>query len=75
MNGYLLYRKDGETALVLKCQDDDELFYLLSKLERTRVKWLKRFAKELLKDFFEKSNGDEVAPPVHIVQSGNLTEN
>lgn len=73
MKGYLLYRKEGETALVIQCQDDDELFYLLSKLERTRVKWLRSFAKGLLKDFFEKSYGCEIAPPVHV-QSSNTTK-
>lgn len=74
MNGYILYRKDGKTCLVLNTENDDELHYLLSKLERTRNKWLRRFARELLKDFFEKSNGGEVAPPVHIVQSSNQNE-
>jgi hypothetical protein len=71
VKGYILYRKDGETALVLQCQDDDELHYLLSKLHRTRNRWLKSFAGKLLQDFFEKSNSAEVAPPVQEVQSGS----
>lgn len=69
MNGYLLYRRDGETALVIKCQDDDELAYLLRKLERSRVKWLKQFAKGLLADFFEKSSSGESTPPVRVVRT------
>ena len=73
MNGYLLYRKEGKTCLVIEAEDDDELHYLLSKLERSRVKWLKEFAKELLADFFEKIHGDDPIPPVHEVRtrSGN----
>jgi hypothetical protein len=74
MNGYILYRKDQKTCLVLSTDSDDELYYLLNKLYRSRDLWLKQFAKELLADFFEKSNGDEVAPPVRVVQSGNQTE-
>lgn len=69
MKGYLLYRKDGETSVVLTCEDDDELSYLLRKLARTRVSWLKRFANELLPDFFEKSNGTESVPPVKEINS------
>lgn len=69
MNGYILYRKDGQTALVIKCENDDELLYILRKLERTRVKWLKSFAKNLLVDFFEKTNSMEDIPSVHKVQS------
>jgi hypothetical protein len=69
MEGYLLYRKEDKTSIVLTCEDDDELHYLLRKLERSRVKWLKVFAKELLTDFFEKSNGVEPCPPVRTVRS------
>lgn len=67
MNGYLLYRKEGKTCVVLECEDDDELSYLLRKLERSRVLWLKSFAKELLADFFEKSVSEDSCPPVKIV--------
>ncbi len=69
MNGYILFRKDGETAVVIKCENDDELLYLLRKLERTRVRWLRSFARKLLVDYFEKSNMVEEVPPVHVVQS------
>lgn len=69
MEGYLLYRKEGRTAIVLTCEDDDELSYLLSKLERTRVKWLKAFAKGLIQDFFAKSSSGEECPPVTVVTS------
>lgn len=69
LNGYLLYRKDEETALVLKMEDDDELFYILRKLERTRVKWLRQFAKGLLEDFFEKSEGGVSCPPVKQINT------
>lgn len=69
MDGYILYRKEGETCLVLKCEDDDELSYLLRKLERSRVSWLKQFARELLTDFFEKTNSDDPEPPVHEVRT------
>ena len=68
MEGYLLYRKEGKTSIVLTCEDDDELSYLLSKLERSRVKWLKAFAKELIQDFFAKSNSEEAEPPVTVVR-------
>ena len=44
MQGYLLYRKEGHTAIVLIAEDDDELHYVLSKLHRSRVRWLKQFA-------------------------------
>jgi len=69
MEGYLLYRKEGRTAIVLTCEDDDELAYLLRKLERSRVKWLKQFAKGLLADFFEKSSSGESTPPVRVVRT------
>ena len=69
MNGYLLYRKEGQTCLVITCEDDDELSYLLSKLERSRVQWLKGFAKELLADFFEKSASEDQCPPVRHVST------
>lgn len=62
MRGYLLYRKDEETSLVLTCENDDELLYLLRKMERTRVKWLKAFAQGLLTDFFSKAYGPELWP-------------
>jgi hypothetical protein len=71
MEGYVLYRKEGKTALVLSCDDDDELFYLLSKLERTRVKWLKAFAKELIVDFFQKISGEDSEPQVKTVSTRN----
>jgi hypothetical protein len=71
MEGYLLYRKEGKTAIVLTCEDDDELSYLLSKLERSRVKWLKEFARGLIKDFFAKSNEDEACPPVTVVRTAS----
>lgn len=69
MEGYLLYRKEGRTAIVLTCEDDDELSYLLRKLERSRVKWLKSFARGLIEDFFEKSHSGESTPPVRIVRT------
>lgn len=69
MEGYLLYRKEGKTAVVLTCEDDDELIYLLRKLERSRLQWLKQFAAGLIADFFEKSNGVESCPPVTVVKS------
>ena len=75
MQGYLLYRKQGKTSIVLTCEDDDELSYLLGKLERSRVKWLKSFAKGLIEDFFAKSNGVEICPPVTVVQTANQTRN
>lgn len=56
----------------MKTDDDDELFYLLNKLHRSRNKWLKSWAGELIKDFFEKTNGGEIAPPVRQVQSSDL---
>jgi hypothetical protein len=71
MEGYLLYRKEGKTSIVLTCEDDDELSYLLRKLERSRVKWLKAFAKGLIEDFFAKSNGEEVCPPVTTVRTAS----
>lgn len=71
MEGYLLYRKEGKTSIVLTCEDDDELSYLLSKLERSRVKWLKAFAKGLIEDFFSKSNGEEACPPVTTVRTAS----
>lgn len=69
MNGYLLYRKEGQTCIVLTCEDDDECIYLLRKLERSRVKWLKSFAQKLMEDFFAKSSAVEPNPPVTIVTS------
>lgn len=72
----MLYRNDEhETALVIKCEDDDELIYLLRKLERTRVKWLRGFAKSLIEDFFVKSTMEEVAPPVLEISTKNDTTN
>lgn len=71
MEGYLLYRKEGRTSIVLTCDDDDELSYLLRKLERSRVQWLKAFARGLLEDFFAKTNGAEVCPPVTVVRTTN----
>lgn len=59
MEGYLLYRKEGHTAIVLIAENDDELHYVLSKLHRTRVKWLKEFTKNLLIEYFQKSNEEE----------------
>jgi hypothetical protein len=59
MNGYMLYRKEGHTALVLIAENDDELHYVLSKLHRSRVKWLKEFTRNLLKEFFEETNTNE----------------
>ena len=69
MEGYLLYRKEGRTSIVLTCEDDDELSYLLSKLERSRVKWLKEFASNLMRDFFAKSSGELDCPPVTVVKT------
>lgn len=74
MDGYLLYRKDGETCVVLKTEDDDELVYLLRKLERSRVKWLRSFAEGLLKDFFAESTSGELEPPV-VTQSTKQQRN
>lgn len=68
MEGYLLYRKEGRTAIVLTAEDDDELHYLLSKLYRSRKGWLKDFAAELLEDFFNKSAGVDLEPEVKIVR-------
>lgn len=67
MEGYLLYRKEGKTAVVIIAEDDDELSYLLRKLHRSRVKWLKDFAGKLLEDFFTKSHSEEPEPPVTVV--------
>lgn len=67
MNGYLLYRKEGKTCIVLACENDDETIYVLRKLERSRVKWLKNFAAGLIAEFFEKSNGELAEPPAQIV--------
>lgn len=69
MNGYLLYSRDEETCLVLKMVNDDELLYVLRKLERSREKWLKSFAQKLMEDFFAKSSEVEPNPPVTIVTS------
>jgi hypothetical protein len=55
--------------VVLTCEDDDELMYLLRKLERSRVQWLKNFAKGLIVDFFEKDAGAESCPPVKTIRS------
>lgn len=59
MDGYMLYRREGHTAIVLITEDDDELHYVLSKLHRTRVKWLKAFAQNLLTEYFKKTNEKE----------------
>lgn len=61
MNGYMLFRREEEehTAIVLIAENDDELHYVLSKLHRTRVKWLKEFTKRLIEEFFEKTNEEE----------------
>lgn len=56
MEGYLLYRKEGHTAIVLIAENDDELHYVLAKLHRSRIKWLKEFAKNLLEEYFIKTN-------------------
>lgn len=69
MNGYLLYRREGQTCIVLTCEDNDECIYLLRKLERSRVKWLKSFAQKLMEDFFAKSSAEEPNPQVTIVTS------
>lgn len=69
MEGYLLYRKEGKTAIVLTSEDDDELHYLLNKLYRSRKGWLKDFAGQLLEDFFEKTTQVEAEPPVKIINS------
>lgn len=69
MEGYLLYRKEGKTAIVLTTEDDDELHYLLSKLHRSRKSWLKDFAGQLLEDFFEKTTQGYTEPPVKIIKS------
>lgn len=55
--------------MVLTTENDDELDYLLSKLERSRDKILKALGKGLREDFFAKSNGDEACPPVTVVQT------
>lgn len=65
----MLYRRGEETAVVITCEDDDELFYLLDKLKRTRVKWLKKFASDMLVDFFEKISGSENYPEAKVVSS------
>lgn len=64
MNGYLLYRKDGRSAIVLNDMSDEEVYYVANKLHRTRNKWLKNFAGKLLEDFFAKSYGVDSTPPV-----------
>lgn len=56
MEGYILYRKEGRTALVLIHEDDDELHYVLRKLYRSRDKALKKFAEELLEQYFKETN-------------------
>lgn len=56
MEGYLLYRKEGRTALVLIHEDDDELYYVLRKLYRSRDKVLKNFAADLLEEYFKETN-------------------
>jgi hypothetical protein len=56
MDGYMLYRKDGRTALVLLCEDDDELYYTVSKLHRSRNKGMKEFAQRLLEQYFLESS-------------------
>ena len=42
MQGYLLYRKEGHTAIVLIAEDDDELHYVLSKRNdyMSKLSWL-----------------------------------
>ena len=69
MEGYILYRKEGKTALVLTAEDDDELHYLLSKLHRSRKGWLKDFAAGLLEDFFDKTAQTDLEPPVRKISS------
>lgn len=56
MQGYMLYRKEGHTAVVLIAEDDDELFYLLNKLKRSRERFLKEFSGELIEQYFEEIN-------------------
>ena len=56
MDGYMLYRKEGHTAVVLIAEDDQELFYLVSKLAKTRNKGLKTLAQTLQEEFFKEQN-------------------
>lgn len=44
----LLFRNKGKTALLLMCDSDDELYYIVSKLGRTRNKKLKKIMNEIL---------------------------
>lgn len=72
MEGYQLYRKEGRTAVVLICEDDDELYYLLNKLRKGRgPKPLKQFADRMVEDFFDKSTRDDPEPPVDTISSGD----
>lgn len=59
MEGYILYRREGRTALVLIHEDDDELHYVLSKLYRSRNKRLKNFAKNLIEEYFTETNKEK----------------
>ena len=69
VEGYLLYRKEDKTCVVLTCEDDDETIYLLQKLGRSRVKSVKELADKLIVDFYELSNGEMVEPPAHVRKS------
>jgi hypothetical protein len=55
-DSYILYRKDGKTAVVLITENDDQLFYVLNKLQRTRDRELKKFAKNLIEEYFKNLN-------------------
>ena len=69
VEGYLLYRKEDKTCVVLTCEDDDETIYLLQKLGRSRVKSVKELADKLIVDFYELSNGEMVEPPAQVRKS------
>lgn len=55
-DSYLLFRKETRTALVLITEDDDELYYLLTKLSRTRNKVLKELTTQWIKEFNLETN-------------------
>lgn len=49
----ILYRKNGRTALLLLTEDDDDLWYIINKLGRTRNKMLKRLTNSI-KEYLNK---------------------
>jgi hypothetical protein len=55
LNGYMLYRKHDKTAVVILCENDDELFYFLKKIGKSRFKVLKELSNDMMERFFAES--------------------